>query len=235
MNVEIRTLINAVRDKIGNIINSEYKVITNALDNDDISDKIKILTTPAINPIDATYSCEITGTDGKSLMLFKKNLSGMTMYSIIDGKKHTFKIKTHSFVNYTKDRIILDTNNVQVGEIYNVASSTTVFIKDTNGDSNELPKRRGWKAICFNLEFHITSKDDPDGYSADDVLHLLEETLYGTLSRSVEVEIDIGAGVLKKASVHLKGDLDYFDSIESKLNNIQKRIATAKFFFFVKY
>lgn len=235
MTASRKTIIQGVIEKISNSIEG-YKVISDANLNDDIVSKIRILNNPTpviINGM-TMYEYEISTDENKSLLFNGINIKNMNLNRISNGSIDVVSIKDHIYVDYTRDKIVTLTNSLNIEDELTTSSSTTILIKDISVPPfTTLPMRTNFTPKCFALEFHITSKDDTNGVEADEVIDYLEQILYSDFKRTIDVVIDKSLG--KIAYINMHGKLDYYDSIESKLNNIQKRIATAKFYFFVKY
>ena len=235
MNASRRDVINGVIDKFKNSIEG-YKVISDANENDEVTLKIKVLSswTEVIYGTNTYYQYDIS-SDGKSLLYNGVNIKNMKLINSSDGELIEIVVKDHLYGSYAKDKIVVEHKSLQIEDEFCTASTTTILIKDVAIPSfSTLPMRNSFTPKCFALEFHITSKDDANGADADEVIDYLEQIIYSDFKRIVEIELDDN-GALKKTHVQLHGKLDYYDSIESRLNDIQKRVATAKFFFFVKY
>ena len=236
MKASTSQVIQGAVDKIKEYISLDYKVTDKSADNDDTRGIVRILSNGKLTFPDNKYEYLITSDKNQSFIFNGIKLNNTKIYINIDGKKSEFKILTHEFVDYTKDKITIELDSLTKGNELTIQNATTIFIKDTVVQNSSFPNRKTQTVKMFELEFHINSLDDEDGKEADDAIDYLQELLYSKLYRNIEFEIDTGAGVLRKTCVMMQGDLTYFDSIESKIqNNRQKRIATARFYFFIKY
>ena len=232
MKASTSQVIQGAVDKIKEYISLDYKVTDKSADNDDMRGIVKILSKGKKTLPDNTYEYLISSDQNQSFLFNGIKLQNTKMYMSINGIKKEYVILTHAFVDYAKDRITISTEDLTAGNELTLQNGVSIFIKDTVIPSVAFPNRKTQTAKFFEVEFHINSLDDEDGKIADDVIDYLENLLYSKLYRHIEFDIDIGI----KTTVSMYGDLTYFDSIESKIqNNRQKRIATAKFYFFVKY